>query len=166
MNPSTPASAVALDESPRTSLSPVSDGFVTDSGNPSPTKSPDSDGSVVADAGGKKSHEIIFEAFGGERKFKRPFPPRFSYGPGFTPHRHALKRVSKKPPPHLSPADCLRFWGLEKNEATRGWFYLAENYERLFEGRIIAVNLGKKWITNLYHSLKPIASGEELNEKK
>jgi hypothetical protein len=51
-------------------------------GNPSPTKSPDGDGSVVADAGGKKPRDIIFEAFGGEREFKWPFPPRKPYGWG------------------------------------------------------------------------------------
>jgi hypothetical protein len=43
-------------------------------------------------------------------------------------------------------------------------FYLAENYERLLEGRIIAVNLAKKWITNFYDAGKPNAAGEELNE--
>jgi hypothetical protein len=76
-----------------------------------------------------------------------------------------LKRVSKKPPTHLSPADCLRFCGLEKNEATRALFYLAENYERILEGRIIKSTLGKKWVDSVYAcgGVRKVA-GEELNE--
>jgi hypothetical protein len=105
----------------------------------------------------EKSHMTLFwKPLGGER-VQTTFSSRNPYGPG-------LKRVSKTPPPHLSPADCLRFLGLKENEVTHGLFYLAENYERLFEGRIIAVNLAKKWISNLYKSIKPIAAGEELNE--
>jgi hypothetical protein len=120
---------------------------------------------TTSNAGGKKPRDIIFEGFGGERNFKFPFPPRKPYGPGFTPHRHALMRVSKKPPPHLSPADCLRFWGLEKNGATRGLFYLVENYERILEGRIIKSTLGKKWVDSVYACgvVRKVA-GEELNE--
>jgi hypothetical protein len=180
--PSTPRTAVSGNRPPSLSLagdepvaysgdlsppafSPVSDRSVADSGNPSPTKSPDSDGSVVADVGGKKPRDIIFEAFGGERKFKWPFSPRKPYGPGFTPHRHALMRVSKKPPPHLSPADCLHFWGLEKNEATSGLFYMAENYEQILEGRIIKSTLGKKWVDSVYAcGVVRRVAGENLNE--
>jgi hypothetical protein len=37
-------------------------------------------------------------------------------------------------------------------------------YEQLFEGRIIAVNLPKKWIRNFYNSGEPNAAGEELDK--
>jgi hypothetical protein len=78
-----------------------------------------------------------------------------------------MKRVSKKTPPGLSPPDCLRCWGLEKNAATRELFYLAENYERLFEGRIIVGTLAKKWIANVFKrgaARKVAVAGEELNQ--
>jgi hypothetical protein len=114
---------------------------------PPPALSPASDASV-SDPERKTPLEIIYDAFGGERKFRLPI--RGPYRPGFAPHGHAVKRVSKKTTPGLSPPDCLRFWGLEKNAATRELFYLAENYERLFEGRIIAGTLAKKWIANVF----------------
>jgi hypothetical protein len=132
---------------------------------PALASSPISDRSVVAHAGGKNPRDIIFEAFGGERKFKKPFPPHKPYGAEFTVHRHALMRVSKKLPAHLSPEECLLFWGLEKNEATRGVFYLAENYRRILGGRMIKSTLGKKWVDSVYLGgvVRKVA-GEELNE--
>jgi hypothetical protein len=76
----------------------------------------------------------------------------------------ALKRVLRPVPHGLTPAGCLRFLGFEKNKATRELFYLAENYERLFEGRIIAVNLATKWILNVCGSSGATkVAGEELN---
>mmetsp|Transcript_24899 Transcript_24899/g.45078 ORF Transcript_24899/g.45078 Transcript_24899/m.45078 type:complete len:426 (-) Transcript_24899:123-1400(-) len=163
--PSPPGPADSADPPPP-SLSPISDGSVADSGNPSPpTMSPDSDRSVLAYAGGKNPRDVIFEAFGGERKFKRPFPPHKPYGAEFTVHRHALMRVAKKLPPHLSPEECLSFWGLEKNEATAGVFFLAENYKLILEGRMIKSTLGKKWVDSVYAGggIQKVA-GEELNE--
>jgi hypothetical protein len=162
--PSTPRPADSGDP-PALASSPISDGSVVDSGNSSPSKSPGSDRSVVAHAGGKNPRDIIFEAFGGERKFKRPFPPHKPYGAEFTVHRHALMRVLKKTPAHLSPEECLLFWGLEKNEATRGVFLLAENYRRILEGRMIKSTLGKKWVDSVYAGggIRKVA-GEELKE--
>jgi hypothetical protein len=75
-----------------------------------------------------------------------------------------MKRDSKKVPLGLSPLDCLRFWGFEENKVTRGLFYLTKNYERLFEGRIIAVTLAKKWIMNVFKSGARKVAGGELNE--
>jgi hypothetical protein len=163
--PSTPRRTVSGNRPP--ALSPVSDGSVSYWGDSPPPAalSPVSDGSVVADAGGKKPHDIIFEAFGGESKFKWPFPAWKPYGAAFTTRRHASMRVSKKVPPDLSPVDCLRFWGLKKNEATRGLFYLAENYKRILEGRIFKSALGQKWVDSVYMCgvIRKVA-GEELNE--
>eukprot|EP00978_Attheya_sp_CCMP212_P016463 scaffold43099_cov51-Attheya_sp.AAC.4 len=83
-------------------------------------------------------------------------------------HKVALKRVSKKTPPELSPSDCLRFWGLQENGVTRGLFHFTENYKGLLDGRIIVVTLTKKWITNVYTSAsggaEGVVAGEELNE--
>jgi hypothetical protein len=72
-------------------------------------------------------------------------------------------------PFRILPPDCLRFWGLEKNTATRGLFYLAENYERLFEGRVIVGTLAKKWIANVFKkgaARKFTVAGEELNKNE
>jgi hypothetical protein len=58
---------------------------------------------------------------------------------------------------------------LEKNAATHELFYLAENYERLFEGRIIVGTLAKKWIANVFKkgaARKVAVAGEELNKKE
>lgn len=109
----------------------------------------------------KTRSEIIEEAFGGERKL---WPLPGPWGPGVSRFQVAMTRVSKKTPLGLSPLECLRFWGFAENKVTRGLFYLTENYERLFEGRIIAVTLAKKWIMNVFKSGARKVTGEELNE--
>jgi hypothetical protein len=84
----------------------------------------------------KTPSEKMEEAFGGERKL---WPLRGPWWPGITRYRVDMGRLKQKTPPGLTPSDCLRFWGLKENQVTHGLFYLAENYERLLEGRIIVV---------------------------
>jgi hypothetical protein len=105
--------------------------------------------------------EILQEAFGGKRKLWRLRGPLW---PGVSLLRVALKRVSGPMQDGLTPSECLTFWGLEKNETTHELFYLAENCDRLFEGRIIVKNLARKWILSLCGSgsARKDAAGEEL----
>jgi hypothetical protein len=125
---------------------------------PQPPLSPHSDASSTRKVTGSK---IIEEAFGGQRKLKLWRGP---WWPEVSRYQVALKRVLRPVPHGLTPAGCLRFLGFEKNKATRELFYLAENYERLFEGRIIAVNLATKWILNVCGSSGATkVAGEELN---
>jgi hypothetical protein len=125
---------------------------------PHPPLSPASDASSTRKMAGS---DIIEEAFGGERKLKLWRGPWWH---GVSRYQVALKRVLRPVPRGLTPAGCLRFWGFEKNKATRELFYLAENYERLFEGRIIAVNLARKWILNVCGSGAREVTGRELND--
>lgn len=59
---------------------------------------------------------------------------------------------------------------MENNRTTRGLFYLAEKYERLFEGRIIVKNLAAKWILSACGGSggsarsKAATAGEELTK--
>jgi hypothetical protein len=150
MNPSSPPSAAPSGESPHPSLSPISDASSTGMERR------------------KTALEIIVEAFGGD-EHKLLWPFRGPWRPGISPRRAATQRVSKKTPPGHSSPDCLRCWGLEKNAATRELFYLAENYARLFEGRIIVGTLAKKWIANVFKkgtSRKFTVAGEELNKNE
>jgi hypothetical protein len=79
----------------------------------------------------------------------------------------AMKRVSKPPPPGRSPSECLEFFGIEKNDATRLLFCLAENHKRIFSFRgpddinVIA----KKWVDKVFASSggNQLAAGEELD---
>jgi hypothetical protein len=57
-----------------------------------------------------------------------------------------LSRFRRRRRPTFLRQIACAFGGGEKNEATRRLFYLAENYERLFEDRIITSSLAKKWI--------------------
>jgi hypothetical protein len=61
-------------------------------------------------------------------------------------------QVGHKPPAYSTPAQCFTFGGFEKNKATREFFYLAENYEQLFKGRINIRSLARNWIENAGHS--------------
>ena len=111
----------------------------------------------------KSGSDIIEEAFAGERKLWCLQGP---WWPGVSRFQVALKRVSGPVPHGLTPSECLTCWGLENNETTRGLFYLAENFERLFEGRIIVRNLATKWILSVCGSgsARKAAAGEELTK--
>jgi hypothetical protein len=159
MMPSTPPSAAV----PSQLLTPPS---ATSGGSGRPSLSPASDASsaeVVAVKRATGSHKIL-EAFGGKRKL---WPLNGSWWPEFTPCQVAMKRVSAETPNGLSLPECLHFWGIEENDATRDLFAVAVRYESFFEGRIVPVSLAKKWIMNALaegQGAPRTVSGEELDK--
>jgi hypothetical protein len=107
--------------------------------------------------------EIIFQAFGGGHKLSIFRGGRWP--PGVSAFKIALTRVSRKTPPNLSIRECLLFWGFKDNEVTDGLFFLADNNERLFGGRVIAANVAKSWILNAANCCSGEAdAGEELHD--
>jgi hypothetical protein len=141
--------------------------------------------SVAAVALKTDPREKIAKAFGGERKLFFPHRPPaenaeqpyaslnhciyrlWAYQRKINHRSMAMLRVSKLPPPDLSPSECLEFFGIEKNDATRGLFCLVQNHTRIFRGRVLPSVIAKKWVDNVFASSgveqKQVAAGEELD---
>jgi hypothetical protein len=79
----------------------------------------------------------------------------------------AMLRVSKPPPPGQSPSECLEFFGIVKNNATRLLFCLAENHKRIFSfrGPDDTSAIAKKWVDNVFASsgVNQLGAGEDLD---
>lgn len=141
-------------------MNPSSPDTVASSGSSRPALSPLSDASSAGMARESKTgSEIIEEAFGGEREL---WPLRRRL-PGVSCYQMALKRLSRPVPVGSNPSECLGHWGFKRNKGTLDLFWLTDNYEEYFEGRIIPVNVATKWILNVCgrNAARKVA-GEEL----
>jgi hypothetical protein len=142
-------------------MNPSSPSTATSGDSPRPSLSQDASSTGVAK---KLGSEIIEVALRGERKLWRLRGP---WWPGVSRFQVALRRVPGTGVPHgLTLTECLAVWGLERNETTAGLFSLAENYDRLFNGRIIVTSLATKWILSAWGShTQKSAGGEELTKE-
>jgi hypothetical protein len=143
--------------------------------NPSPSVA-DPLSPILAVAGKTDPREKIAKAFGGERKLFFPHPPpaeqpsyyrSWHYQRKINHRSMAMLRVSKPAPPGRSPSECLEFFGIEKNDATRMLFCLAENHKRIFSfrGPDDTSLIAKKWVDNVFagSGVDQLAAGEDLD---